>query len=525
MRRLTMVSAAASAAALLVLGMAATGQAAQIPQTAPTGGTATPIKHLVVLFSENVSFDHYFGTYPKAANTDGTPFHARTGTPTVNGLTDALLHDNPNATQPKRLGPAQAVTCDQGHGYGDEQKAFDGGRMDKFVEYTDRETCDPRMYTAPGLVMDYYDGNTVTAMWNYAQRFAMSDNSYDTTFGPSTPGALNLVSGQTHGALARSADGTVVDDAYAVVHPGADHVGTVINDPQPYFDDCSNHARNTVEMTGPNIGDLLNRQNVSWGWFEGGFRPTATTGGQAVCGTTHANVAGVTSKDYIPHHQPFQYYKSTANPHHAAPASVAEIGHAGPANHLYDTTDFDAALAGHNLPSVSFVKAPAYQDGHAAYSDPLDEQHFMVDTVNKLQESPYWKDTAVVVAYDDSDGWYDHQMSQIVNPSVDSHDALTAPGMCGHGTPLSGYEARCGYGPRLPLLVLSPYARTNFVDHTLTDQSSVLRFVEDNWLSGARIGGGSFDALAGSLAGMFDWSRPTSGRLILDPVTGARTDG
>ncbi len=197
-----------SKAAVATAGVAAglAGALTGLPPAPATAAaqTATPIKHLVVIFGENVSFDHYFGTYPHAANTDGTPFTARPGTPKVNGLEQGhLLTDNPNhfddgtTANPQRLGPAQAVTCDQDHGYTDEQKAFDGGKMDLFVQHTDREKCAAAGYTEPGLVMDYYDGNTVTALWNYAQRFAMSDNSYNTTFGPSTPGALNLVSGQT----------------------------------------------------------------------------------------------------------------------------------------------------------------------------------------------------------------------------------------------------------------------------------------------------------------------------------------
>src|SRR3979490_3356645 len=82
--------------------------------------TSTPIQHLVVIFQENVSFDHYFGTYPNAANTDGTPFHASAGTPTVNGLPPALLSANPNTANPQRIPSAIPLTCDQGHGYTQE---------------------------------------------------------------------------------------------------------------------------------------------------------------------------------------------------------------------------------------------------------------------------------------------------------------------------------------------------------------------------------------------------------------------
>jgi phospholipase C len=177
-------------------------------------------------------------------------------------------------------------------------------------------------------------------------------------------------------------------------------------------------------------------------------------------------------------------------------------------------------------PAVSFLKAPAYQDGHAGYSDPLDEQQFLVDTINRLEKTKDWKDTAVVILYDDSDGWYDHVMGPIVNQSngISGHDALTGT-TCGARAPSGGYQDRCGYGPRQPLLIVSPYAKTNFVDHTTTDQSSVLRFIEDNWQTG-RIGNSSFDAKAGTLLNMFsfggrgDEGDASSEKLFLDPQTG-----
>jgi phospholipase C len=499
---------AACASALIAIGAAAAlpGLAGADPPE-PTATTATPIKHLVVVFQENVSFDHYFGTYPNATNPGNEPqFRAAADTPSVNGLSGALLTANPNGANPARLDRSMPLTCDQDHNYTPEQQAFDHGLMDKFVQFTQVESCSPPDQAPPNLVMDYYDGNTVTGLWNYAQHFAMSDNSYGTTFGPSTPGALNLVSGQTHGTTD--------------VIPGVTANGTVINDSDPGYDDCS--AGSTIHMTGTNIGDQLSAAKVSWGWFQGGFRPTtaATNTTPAVCGSSHNNVGGATVTDYSAHHEPFQYYATTANPHHVAPANVSEIGHAGPANHQYDLTDFDQALANNDLPSVSFVKAARYQDGHAGYSDPLDEQSFLATLINKLQDSRQWKSTAVVVSYDDSDGWYDHQMGPIVNDSQDVNDALTDPGMCGARTPMAGYMDRCGYGPRLPLLVISPFSKVNFVDHSVTDQSSIIRFVEDNWLGGQRIGNGSFDALAGSLSNMFDFSHPQARPLFLDPSNG-----
>jgi len=193
-------------------------------------------------------------------------------------------------------------------------------------------------------------------------------------------------------------------------------------------------------MTGPNVGDLLNSKGITWGWFEGGFKPSSVNGTTAVCATAHTNIAG-TVTDYIPHHEPFQYYASTSNPHHKPPSSVSMIGKTDQANHQYDLSDFWAAVNSGHMPAVSFLKAAAYQDGQAGYSDPLDEQTFLVDTLNALQKRPEWRDTAVVIAYDDSDGWYDHVMGPIVSPSESAEDALTGMGSC--GTP----SGRCIPGP------------------------------------------------------------------------------
>ena len=527
--RRRVMAATAVAATGLLLAACGGGDTTQVSNAADSYQLVhptTPIQHVVVIFGENISFDHYFGTYPNATNADGTPFKAAPGTPKVNGLSKQLLTNNPNAYDPKRLASTQALTCDQNHSYASEQKAVDGGKDDKFVENTETDKCtgQPVLFGEPGLVMDYYDGNTVTAMWNYAQHYSLSDNSFDTVYGPSTPGALNLISGQTHGGQAFDPKtGQPTTDAYAVQSPDKNGIGTVTNDPDPFYDDCSNNngaaSNNLAAMHGQNVGDLLNQKHVTWGWFQGGFKPTTTTNGKAVCGAAHANVGGNSSNDYSAHHEPFQYYKSTANPKHLPPSSVAAIGHTDQANHQYDTSDFDKAVAANNLPSVSFLKAGEYQDGHAGYSDPLDEQAFVVKEINQLQKSKEWSSTAVILAYDDSDGWYDHVTPPSVNGSKDA--ALDQSVLCGKKPVSGGYADRCGYGPRLPLMVVSPYAKTNHVDHTLTDQTSILKFVEENWRLG-QIGDHSFDQRAGSLTTMFNfYQRPSDKKLILDPKSGA----
>src|SRR6202007_1061249 len=345
---------------------------------------------------------------------------------------------------------------------------------------------------------------------------------------PSTPGAINLVSGQTNGATNDlNGPGALVDDGNGGL--------TDVGDADPGGDVCSTTTGETFQMTGQNIGNLLNAAGVTWGFFEGGFDLSiVNSNGTTGCGRKTTSAVTKTLKaDYIPHHQPFQYYPSTANPTHARPASIWEVGHDGAANHQYDTLDFFAAVKAGNFPAVSFLKAPGFQDGHAGYSDPLDEQTFVVDLINFLQAQPDWKSTAVIIAYDDSDGWYDHQMGPIVNQSQTSADALTAPGQCGSSTntALNGPDAvrvqgRCGYGPRLPLLVISPWARQNYVDHTLTDQTSVLRFIEDNWLEGQRVGSGSFDAIAGTVNSIVDFShRGNNKPFLLNDITGQQTNG
>ncbi len=486
------------------------------PNAAESYTTTTPIKHLVVIFQENISFDHYFATYPTATNPASEPqFAAKPNTPSVNNLlSGGLLTENPNSVQPFRLDRTQAVTCDQNHNYTPEQQAFDLGAMDKFVEFvgTGGSTCDFGHGT--GLVMGYYDGNTVTALWNYAQTYAMSDNSFNTQFGPSSPGAMNLVSGNTANVQYVSGGSTVG------VIAGGGTSGALIGDGRPSGDDCNPTGKTYVEFPSGtnNIGTELNGVNYTWGWFQGGFAPTSTSGGIATCAAASVGFGG-TVTDYIAHHEPFQYYPETANPHHLAPTSNLAIGTTDQANHQYDLSAFFTALDAGQLPAVSYIKAKGAYDGHPGYSDPLDEQTFIVNTINAIQANPYWKDTAIVIAYDDSDGWYDHVMDPLVNQSQVSDDALTGTGLCG-GNTAATTQGRCGYGPRTPLLVISPYARQNYVDHSTTDQSSILQFVETNWGLPA-MGNGSTDVKAGSLNNMFNFGPgPKAPRLKLDPSTG-----
>jgi phospholipase C len=643
---------AVSGGSVVAAQSAAAGPAGGIPASQPQAkvgepATTTPIKHVVIIFGENVSFDHYFGTYPHAANSDGQPFKAATGTPAVDGLPPAtdpslppslqhssnLLSSNPNAAQPQRLdsnatglaGDAGGqLTCDQDHNYSDEQQSFDGGAMDRFVQSVGNGSGKTPFATPcnANTVMDYYDGNTVPALWNYAQHYAMSDDSFGTTFGPSAPGAISLVAGDTGEVdaehLANKPSIATSTAPNADLTPDGSGGYSLTSDAQPYWDDCS--TRDAVAMKGTNIGDELNASGLSWGWFQGGVHPStsyqealAATGktgqpdstfepdefssyfanaanrpahssNQNLCSAVHpVGVAlGGTGQwgykdDYIAHHEPFQYYASTANPHHLTVpttgagqdtrAALESIGRDtqeyvngvpqfNTPNHNYDTSDFSqlveaitrGELSPTALPAVSFLKAPGYEDGHAAYSEPADEQAFITNEINALMRSPDWKSTVVMVNYDDSDGWYDHAYSGVTNPSLSPADNLTntslevptngTSGQCGGNpqgtaetpTPLGGEQGRCGFGPRLPMMVISPYAKSNAVDHNVSDQASMINFVEYNWGLPA-ISGSADRLLAGSdasksipfdLAGMFRFEGAKNGKLLLDPTTGQR---
>jgi len=501
----------------------------------------TPVQYLVVIDQEAASFDHYFANYPVAANSQGEPSFDGIGvTPAVNGLTAALVTRNPNSAAPFRLDRLQAYTCAQSARYDDEQRAYDGGSLDRFVEATTGMPSDSAMYCprdAQGrytTVMGSFDGNTVTALWNYAQAFAISDSYFATTFGQSSLGALHVIAGDTSGVVCgprASVYGSQPDcsapgapgPASTTAPPAANgNTGTLAFAADPLWDACAaSDASQRVAFSGLTIGDLLDGAGVSWGWFQGGFAPTPDgTCDAAGVQSAYDAVAGIDPNsdpnviaDYDASVEPFEFFASTANPSHLPPTDVAHVGHDDAANHQYDLSWFWQAADAGNLPAVAFLKAPAYASGRAGDSNPLDEQQFLVETINRLERLPQWSSMAVIVTWDDSGGWYDHVAPRNVNQSSTPLDF-----QCGDTD--GGDPARCGYGPRLPIVAISPFAKQNYISHALIDQTSITRFIEDNWLGGQRLRSGSFDTIAGSLLDLFNFRQPPVPPLQLDPATG-----
>ncbi len=333
--------------------------------------------------------------------------------------------------------------------------------------------------------MGYYDGNTVTALWNYAQHYAMADHLFATDYSSSAGGLIDLIAGTTQGVRPR-------------VLPGVSFKDLLLENNPPQFDDAS-RGKFKVWVDRTNIGQLLSKHDVSWGFFAGGFTPSGySQSGTALFDKRSLNSQGSLVGDYEPTSDPFQYFKGTANPHHLAPDSLDRIGLSGRANHQYDLRLLWKALAAGKLPAVSFVSPVVGQNGHVGRSSPRDEQKFIVATVNRLMRSSVWPSTAIMLVWSNSNGWYDHVTPPKAPKGMD-------------GT---------GYGPRLPFVVISPWARSNFVEHSMLDQSSVLRFIEYNW-GLSYLGKQTPDRYAHSLRGMFDFhSQRVQKPLLLDPNTG-----
>ena len=344
--------------------------------------------------------------------------------------------------------------------------------MDMFVQKTTGGGCtQARPKTARTTARTGSSWTTTTAtpspaLWNYAQHYALNDNSYDNQFGPSTPGRSTWSAATPKARSRRRHAGNV---AGGVLRATPNRATTSAPSPRrSKLDDRQREPSScrgaTAEMTSKNVGDLLNERGVTWGWFQGGFEPTAgTAGNRALCAPDDAEhrrrqrdraTSCTTSRS--------QYYASTAN---LAPR-LAELGQrsrpqrsdrhaAGPDASTTSTTSTGStqALEAGNMPQVSFLKAPASENGHPGNSDPLDEQKFIVEEINTIENSQYWNNTAIFIAYDDSDGWYDHQVGPTLFPSHTAPDRLTGAGACQFTNESSKVEhaGRCGLGPRLPL--------------------------------------------------------------------------
>lgn len=378
------------------------------------GKTATPIKHIIVLFQENRSFDHYFGAYPTGNGT----FQFAGNTPKVNGL-PANVHLKLSSHEEVSPHPTTYThTLDVPHTYASMIAAYNGGRMDGYAEEGGR------------MAMVYYDERSpVVEYWKLAQRYTLCDNYFQPIFGPSTPAAFYLIAGHS-----------ITDTGEADGHE-------ILNDIDPYYPPWgigADGSRRTVSQNFPTVADLLDDKGVSWGWYQEGYRAGEEE----------------TSRTYEAHHNPFQYMKRWHK-----------------SSGLHGMDEFFDQLQKDTLPSVVFLKGSEDHDEHPGKSDLKVAIPWVADLVKRVEASPAWKDSVLILTWDESGGWYDH-----VPPPQTSGDKPKTTNVSKNYRGETIVDGKpCGNGPRVPCLIISPFAKKNYVCHQVANHVSILQFIEYNF--------------------------------------------
>jgi phospholipase C len=441
--------AAAGVGATLLAGLLSCSDAS----TSPKAGDISKINHVVVIYLENHSFDNLYGEFAgaeglsaaggafKQISATGTAF---TTLPQVNG--SPIPTNLPNA--PFNIDtyvPASTATRDLVHRYYQEQMQIDGGKMDRFAQVSD----------AQGLSMGYYHTSGLPLAAE-AAKYTLADHFFHSAFGgsflnhiflvaaaaPVFPNAPSSIVAVLDASGNLVTDGAVTPDGFAV------NTSFTVNTPHP-----STAAANTLvpNQTIPTIGDRMDDASVTWAWYSGGWNDA---------------LAGRADPLFQFHHQPFAFFAKYAD------------GTAAKAQHLKDEADFIAAATAGTLPAVSFVKPLGANNEHPGYTDLMTGENHTLQLINAVRNGPNWKDAAIIITYDEHGGFWDH----VAPPVID----------------------KWGPGSRVPTLIISPYARKGYVDHTQYETVSILSFVETRFhLTPLN----SRDSKAANLTNAFDFSQ------------------
>ena len=397
---------------------------------APAARIPARLQHLVVIYLENRSFDNLYGEF---AGADGLSNAAATSTQVdATGTAFATLPQVSGspfpATLPNAPFPIEDYVAanlrvrDLVHRFCQEQQQIDDGRMDKFADVSD----------AKGEVMGFYHTGPLPLAAE-AANYTLCDNFFHAAFGGSFLNHIWLIAARTpvfpnapsalvaqlgsDGSLIK--DGAVTPDGYAV------NTSFTVNQPHPASVPAANLVPNQTFAT---IGDRLSEHHVSWAWYSGGWDDA---------------LAGHADPLFQFHHQPFAYFANYAD------------GTAAKAEHLRDESEFIAAAQDGKLPAVSFVKPLGPQNEHPGYADLLTGESHVVDLIKAVRNGSDWPTTAIIITYDEHGGFWDH----VPPPVVD----------------------RWRPGIRVPTLVISPFAKRNFVDHHRYDTTSILALIESRW--------------------------------------------
>ncbi len=486
------------------------------------------IKYVFVLFQENRSFDFYFGTYPGAnglfsqpasatpgfsqpiVNLDGSvssisPFKIPQSVTSTNGSTVLLYPEDTDSVDHSHTGMDAKLHFDANNVALNDRYAFEQEGLKGTLNAAGTAYAGPAPTLAKKqigeLVLGHVDCDTAPFLWNYADRFTLFDNFFDTVIGPSTPNAIAMIAGQsgltqwvehpelsskvltTSAALPVTADpqpfwGSALD---VLTPPGdkqpVDNPGGVSSNPASNLTfatlPLSFMGKQIETITASDLNPVMDlmdvqedikkiagdgNQPVNWGWFQEGYDHEVTDpSGQ------------VTNYDYIAHHNAPQYFGYVAdNPVESK-------------SHLGGLTDFYSLMFNHALPSsgVAYVRggygnldglvprapSPAVKaafmgnDDHPGYSDAQISESLLADSINTIAASPYWPESVIIITYDETDGLYDH-----TQPVIRSFDP--------QGMALD-------QGPRIPAIIISPYAKAHVVTHEATEHGSIIKFIDE----------------------------------------------
>jgi acid phosphatase len=451
-------------------------------------GPMSKIDTLVVIYAENRSFDNLYGFFPGAnglqnVSTAVAIQHDRDGAPlkelpmiweglTAKGVTPPITQSQtehlPN--QPFAIDdpegfnlPFGVITRDAWHRFYQHQMQINGGKNDRFAAWSD----------AGGMVMGYYRGGSKLPLWNIAGQYTLADNFFTAAFGGSfanhfwlvcactpvypnadtSPAKPSIAAVEADGVTLKVAanspksaldgmpkfvaDGNITPDFYAVNTMQPPYQPSA-NKPLPDGDAAYASPKEPTTLppqTAQTIGDLLSAKGVNWAWYAGAWQ-VALDG---------KNAQPVPNFQY--HHQPFNYFTNFA------PGTAAR------AEHLRDGgmngAEFIKAIDAGALPNVTFYKPQGNLNEHPGYADVQSGDQHIADVIAHLQKSPQWSKMLIVVTYDENGGFWDH----VAPPKGD----------------------RWGPGSRIPALIISPYAKKGFVDHTAYDTASILRFITARW--------------------------------------------
>ncbi|MEP6684383.1 MAG: alkaline phosphatase family protein [Parafilimonas sp.] len=391
------------------------------------------VNHVVVIYLENHSFDNLYGQYSGAnglsnatpseitqVDSNGIPY---TFLPPIPGTTAFPTNLPNNYFNVDQYVPNDMETPDVLHRYYQEQYQIDGGKMDKYALYN----------TSGGLSQGYYQ-TSMLPLLSTVQQYTLCDNFFHSAFGgsflnhmwliadasPVFPNAPSSIVAQLDANGHVIKDGQVTPDGYVV------NTSYSVNHPHPLSADPSTLVPNQIL---PTIGDRLSAKNVSWGWYSGGW---------------DSALAGTPDPTFQFHHQPFIYFANFAD------------GTQAKADHLKDEKEFIAAAKNGTLPSVSFVKPLGINNEHPGYSDVANGENHTVELINDVLNGPDGKDAVIIITYDENGGFWDH----VAPPVIDT---------------------KWGPGTRVPGIIISPFAKKGFVDHTQYETSSILAFIEHRW--------------------------------------------